>query len=1264
MKKTLKYMLAAFAVVTAASCAQELDDPNANPQKDVALVPMTINVGIETKVTVADDQKTLNWCDDDKIAIWDGVAMREFTVVEANGKTATFQGEVASGVTKFSAVYPYSAAVSCDSEGVITASVPQVQALDGGNVADNGVVAVCQFNKGENLAFKTATGYLRVDVSYNDVTEIIIDGAAIAGKAQFNADGTVKSVATSTGSVSMTPSGAKFAAGSYYVALLPGTTPAGEFSITLVRAEKGAVMTATSEVVIPRNDGFFATDTKLTESFLIKDAATFQAFLNDAKNYAHGQLATVIKDIDLTGVEITPAASFLGTLDGRNHSIKNWTSNETPLFTALSYDSTKKVGATVKNLKFDSSCKLTPKMGASAFGFLANTTNAFTVVENCVNNADITVDVTTTTADTYFGSLVGVSYGTVKNCVNNGDITVSVTGAAAQMRNGGIVGYVNVSTQMKEGGDYAYALVDCVNNGKISHTIGGKAGNMYFGGVASGTSPSAITEESASKGNIKNCVNNGAVEYILKNGGSLEDLQGSGGNNTVSNVAGVVGYWEGSMESCKNYANVKVQGPTLESNYAMSRAAVAGVAGFVLFSVKDCENRGSVYVKASMCSSGTATSTSGAGIDAGASFAGVVAQAGPVASAANFEFVRNHNYGELTFVDWMSSKNNSGAYFGGVAGKCNTKMSDCSNNASMSVDTKVGYTYVGGVVATASANGVDKLTNNGDVTVVGRRTTSTYTTASDGKVTVTGHLGNDVRIGGVLGAISGPVSNCTNNKSLTVTTTSVDDYIAQMKIGGVLGRGTSAAFTNNNNNGNVTVTHERGSKGLTLGGVVSWLDAKGAVTSGKNTGTITFNSEKNNNINYMGGFAGYISDNYKFSDLHNEGNLVVNSLGTGETRLGGVIGHIPASTDVTGLTNKGTVTVSRVGAKLYLGGIYGQGDVATKVSNCTNEGELTFIPSNAVSSISCLGGINGYCKAAAQLSNCINKGDLSVRPSNTTSSQMFLGGIYGYGTALTQVSNCTNEGDLSVKPTTTMGWQMYIGGIVAFNNTTGNFDFTSCINKGRLSVEGTSTNGSFNYMSGIGTSSAGGANMSFDGCQSLGDIYMKCSAKWRMGGLAAYTGSGATIKDNVVKADLTADSEAKTTLNLGGLVGETAAVTFTGNTYEGTLSATKGGTTDLNVGGLVGCSSASATVAISGCNVKADINGTHADRTAIFVGVASKGTSTVQPVYTLGTSSSACKVISGTKVNGTVVTQLTDDFLVGSALNRAVTKTNVSIVTE
>ena len=149
----------------------------------------------------------------------------------------------------------------------------------------------------------------------------------------------------------------------------------------------------------------------------------------------------------------------------------------------MSYDSTNKVGATVKNLKFDSTCKLTPALGAKAFGFLANTTNAFSVVENCVNNANITVEVETTEADTYFGSLIGVSYGTVKNCVNNGNISVTVTGAAAQMRNGGIVGYVNASTQLQEGGDYVYALVNCVNNGKVAVFFRASLASRSFVGI-------------------------------------------------------------------------------------------------------------------------------------------------------------------------------------------------------------------------------------------------------------------------------------------------------------------------------------------------------------------------------------------------------------------------------------------------------------------------------------------------------------------------------------------------------------------------------------------------------------------------------------------------------------------------------------------------------------------------------------------------------------------------------------------------------------
>ena len=61
MKKTFKYILAAFAVVMAVACVQEIENPEQTPQQDVELEPMTIIVGTETKVSVADDQKTLNW---------------------------------------------------------------------------------------------------------------------------------------------------------------------------------------------------------------------------------------------------------------------------------------------------------------------------------------------------------------------------------------------------------------------------------------------------------------------------------------------------------------------------------------------------------------------------------------------------------------------------------------------------------------------------------------------------------------------------------------------------------------------------------------------------------------------------------------------------------------------------------------------------------------------------------------------------------------------------------------------------------------------------------------------------------------------------------------------------------------------------------------------------------------------------------------------------------------------------------------------------
>ena len=378
MKKIFGYILAASAVFAAASCTQQLE----GPATDQELVPMTITVNGEmTKTLVGEDGKTINWCEDDVIAIFDGVAKREFTVVTADGKNATFAGEVTPGATELYAVYPYSAAVECV-DGVITADLPAEQQLDGGNVADGAFVAVGQVAADASVQFKNAVGFLRVDVSYDDVTEIVVSGSDVAGSAYITAAGELDKVADAASSVNLKPAGEKFAPGSYYVTLFPGVTPAGKFSVTLVRGDKGLAMTAANEITVPRNAGFFVTDTKLSETYIIKDAASLQTFLASAYECLEDEIATVIKDIDLTGVTLTPADSYAGTFNGNGHSLKNWTSSNT-LFTTLA------ATGTVKDLIIDQSCTLSFPSDKKYFGFVVGD-NAGTV-SGIENYADVTI---------------------------------------------------------------------------------------------------------------------------------------------------------------------------------------------------------------------------------------------------------------------------------------------------------------------------------------------------------------------------------------------------------------------------------------------------------------------------------------------------------------------------------------------------------------------------------------------------------------------------------------------------------------------------------------------------------------------------------------------------------------------------------------------------------------------------------------------------------------------------------------------------------
>lgn len=1049
MKKTFKFILAAFAIVTAASCAQEIEDPDALPQEEVELVPMTITVGGEATKTTVGENNAINWCADDEIAVFDNTgAARKFTIVEGtlDGKTARFEGLVAAGSTDFTAVYPFSAAVSV-ADGAVTVNTPDVQVLDGATIADGATVSVAQFTKDNaEFTFKTAIGYLRVDVKEADVTSIIVKGTNIAGQASFNAAGELQSVAEGKNQVTLTPAGEVFTSGiSYYVTVLPGKYAAEDFSITLVReTELAAELAATKEVTILRNQGFFLDSGKLSYKFVIKDAETLQKFLDNAADYTAKDKAEIVNDIDLTDVTLTPASSFKGVLYGGDYSLKNWTNDGLWLI--------KNCYGTIQNLKIDASCNVTPAIDVD-YGIFASILQPAGQILSCENNADMTLDVATH-AGSRFGAFVGKNDGYIKDCVNNGAISIRTEARTGNVYIGGFAGNSNPRNGAPEGEaasfDNSLGFENCTNNGDITYYCNSTGQYVFVGGISNSTTaalksgddnvdPSKIWPYCA----LKDCLNTGDIAVTVTNGGSMEENAGTGGSGNYSNVGGCVGFLLGELRNCDNKGNITFNVPTNETAQCMTRPAVGGVAGFVWKSLTDCDNlEGKVYVKGTFASGGL--TNAGAGCEGGASFGGVVGQVGPMAEDAACKVSNCHNHADMEIYSWMSTGNGSYSFTGGVVGYAKAVLENCSNNGDMAVEGKVGGFYAGGVVGSATRGG-KSLINNGNLTFKPRRT-----------VEGGGQLNGDIRLGGVAGDFSTSLTESTNNSAMTVISEDVDKKAKQMRVGGVVGRG-DGGFSGNVNNGKVSVNQASGTTGITLGGVVGWLRGTIALTSGTNNGAVEYNGNVCSSTSYIGGFAGYIDSTDGFSGLTNKGPVSVShdGNGAGACRLGGVVGHVANSEgkEIGNLTNESTgiLTTSKLPNFYQVGGIIGRVDKKMNFVKCVNKAAINVVATEATRKDRiCVGGVvaeNNDC--ASTYDSCENSGAINVNTATTSTSYNTVSGIVGGfgGDSNFILKNNINKGNIIIDCNGTGQWRIggifgYAGGGGACANNTVEADIT------------------------------------------------------------------------------------------------------------------------------------------------------------------------------------------------------------------------------
>lgn len=158
--------IALFAVLALASCSKTQEPEDSGT---VAVFHSAIENDLSTK-TFLDTNHKLLWTEDDRISVFTTTANQQYRFM---GKTGAYGGDfekVSSGTSSGSALsanyalYPYDAAASISSSGIISLTIPSEQKYREGTFCPgvNAMVAVTKDETDNFLSFKNLCGYLVV----------------------------------------------------------------------------------------------------------------------------------------------------------------------------------------------------------------------------------------------------------------------------------------------------------------------------------------------------------------------------------------------------------------------------------------------------------------------------------------------------------------------------------------------------------------------------------------------------------------------------------------------------------------------------------------------------------------------------------------------------------------------------------------------------------------------------------------------------------------------------------------------------------------------------------------------------------------------------------------------------------------------------------------------------------------------------------------------------------------------------------------------
>ncbi len=861
MKNLKLYAIAALAAIACTvSCNEKEIETNIPSVKQ----PMSLVASGEAQGKVFLDfseSANVRWSDDDLIAVFDGTAMNQFSIDPGTntGAAATFSGEVTAGATSLYAVYPYSAAGSLSSSN-ITVTVPSAQVVgSSANVDPAALVSVGVVDNGA-IEFKQVCGLLKIEVTGSEVHSIVVSGNALAGTATVaGSTGVISSVSSASNSITLTYEGdANFPAGTYYVAVLPGTTPAGNFSIQLVNAYGAtSVKTASSAVTFQRLKGMDAGNIDGSASFARHITNKDELFAwGAAMGKESGVTVYIDNDIDCESDPWPYSGAFDGTLEGQNHKIYNFIAEQS---TGACLIGT--LNGSVKNIIIGSSDGTTwdgvsvfrhSETGLEGPVYLApvNLLGDGASMTDVINFAKVEA---TSASDSrvFVGGLVGHLgtdwSATMTNCKNYGNI-VNASVGTQETRMGGIMAQCNGSLTASGLENHGNLTSTCGYNS----FVGGLCGDLGSGSVISGTN--------VNKGNIS-VSGNGAKKYV---GGCFGSMRGS------------------SISSCTNSGTVNVDSCTSTDNY------IGGITGLLQSkenSITDCHNTNSVSCGSSVTGRSylggitggcNGASSDGITIDSctnsgsvinngGASdIGGIAGQIAPTANSITVTISNCTNSGAVSStVEEGQGGNVSNLNIGGIAGQLdptnNTSahnthiVSGCNNTSTGHVSTAGAFNSarwlaLGGIVGTSKGDlRISSCSNEGLVDYDGDTSYSSMTNAGA------------MYTGGIIGYISGG-ANTFGNASISICTNKGIITSGRAKLnylGGIVG---NAAVTNNytvtscKNFGTISKTAASGSEnsGTRVGGLIGGAN-KATCTKCYNFGSVSTVSNAGKAGAIMGG---------------------------------------------------------------------------------------------------------------------------------------------------------------------------------------------------------------------------------------------------------------------------------------------------------------------------------------------------------------------------------------------------------------------------